>query len=133
MAGERERHIFLSGTEAAVDYTYSRGTPRGGDIPPRDPQAHRDRLAEEWAAIWAKKREEDEDRKAVHKTTRQGVYIQFEILPGFDVEKPGESYARNQVAQCYRASLARPNAELQNHRNDLLSSRERKRVPKEAG
>jgi hypothetical protein len=85
MAEKRERHIFLSGTESAVDYTYSGGAPRGGAIPPRDPQAHRNRLAEEWAAIWAKKREEDEERKAVHKTTRQGVYIQFETLPGFDV------------------------------------------------
>jgi hypothetical protein len=85
MAGEHERHIFLSGTNSAVDYTYAGGTPRGGAIPQRDPDTHRNRLVDEWAAIWAKKREEDEDRKAVQKTTKQGVYIQFETLPGFDV------------------------------------------------
>lgn len=87
MAGRRERHIFLSGTEKPFSYQKPPiKIDSDGSTPSRDdPQAHRDRLADEWSAIWAKKREEDEERKAVHKTTRQGVYIQFETLPDFDL------------------------------------------------
>jgi hypothetical protein len=86
MACRREPHIFLSGTESVIDYTYSGyHNRRKNALPKRDTQTHRDRLAAEWAAIWAKKREEDEERKAVQRTTKQGVYIQFETLPGFDV------------------------------------------------
>ncbi|MCC5877551.1 MAG: S8 family peptidase [Candidatus Sumerlaeia bacterium] len=85
MPQEPLRHIFLKGRERKANYTYGRVvriTP--APVPIHDPKSHRDRLANEWAAVWAKAKEKDEERKAVHKRTKAGVYIQFQSMPGFE-------------------------------------------------
>ncbi len=75
-------HIFLRETQETEEFT----TPRGGgpqkDIPQRNRQSHSTKLQNQWAAIWARAREQEETRTAVSMPTRDGVYVEFEGTPG---------------------------------------------------
>lgn len=73
------RHLFLSGQAKEASYTYVKDVHVNRPEPPvRDPEAHRQRLSRELAAIWAKAEQERGARSAVQKRTKDGVYIQFE-------------------------------------------------------
>lgn len=77
-------HIFLRDTGDVAEFT----TPRGGGPqkgPERDRQSHSEKLQEQWAAIWAKAREQAESRTAVSMPTKDGVYVEFEGAPGYDL------------------------------------------------
>ena len=81
MPGERFPHIFLPSPDQTIPFTNPRqggGRPR---IPVRDRVGHssflRRRLEEAWR--------ESESRHAVANTDRQGVYLDFESEPGFDL------------------------------------------------
>lgn len=82
-------HIFLRETQETEDFT----TPRGGgsqkNIPERNRQSHGTKLQNQWAAIWARAREQQESRTAVSMPTRDGVYVEFEGAPGYDMGEEG--------------------------------------------
>jgi len=84
MAAEHS-HIFLREAQETEKFT----TPRGGgpqnDIIQRNRQSHSTKLQNQWAAIWAKAREQDELRTAVSKPTRDGIYVEFEGAPGYNL------------------------------------------------
>ena len=78
-------HIFLREAQDTEEFT----TPRSGgpqkDIPQRDRQSHSAKLQSQWAAIWAKAKEQKESRTAVSMPSRDGVYVEFEGAPGHDL------------------------------------------------
>jgi hypothetical protein len=77
-------HIFLREAQEAEEFT----TPRGGgpqEGPQRNRQAHSVKLQHQWAAIWARAREQEESRTAVSMPTKDGVYVEFEGAPGHDL------------------------------------------------
>ena len=83
MASERS-HIFLREAQNTEEFT----TPRRGStqgVPQRNRQAHSVKLQNQWAAIWAKAREQEEFRTAVSMPTKDGVYVEFEGAPGHDL------------------------------------------------
>ncbi|MDR1533556.1 MAG: S8 family peptidase [Planctomycetota bacterium] len=55
-------------------------------LPPRDRGVHGGKLRREWTAIWAKAKKEGEFRTAVSKPAKDGVYIEFEGAPGYDLK-----------------------------------------------
>ena len=77
-------HIFLQDTQASHGFT----TPRKGGpspIPDRNRRAHSDRLRIQWQTIWTHAKERDEARSAASMPTKDGVYVEFEGKPGFDL------------------------------------------------
>lgn len=79
-------HIFLHDVRQAIAYTKPPGGPNIQDkLPRRDRQLHSIWLQEQWAAIWAKAREEHVSRLAVAMPTRDGVYIEFEGASGYEL------------------------------------------------
>ena len=77
-------HIFLRNAQESEKFT----TPRRGraqKVPQRDRQSHSVKLQKQWAAIWAKAREQEESRTDVSMPTRDGIYVEFEGKPGFDL------------------------------------------------
>lgn len=78
-------HIFLHKAQDTEEFT----TPRSGgpqkNIPQRDRHSHSAKLQSQWAAIWARAREQKESRTAVSMSTRDGVYVEFEGAPGHDL------------------------------------------------
>lgn len=77
-------HIFLHDAQETTEFT----TPRGGgaqSTPERDRQSHSVKLQKKWAAIWAKAREQEESRTAVSLPTKDGIYVEFEGAPGYDL------------------------------------------------
>lgn len=83
MAAEHP-HIFLRDAQETEEFTTPR---RGGaqSVPQRDRQSHSVKLQEQWAAIWAKAREQEESRTAVSMPTKDGIYVEFEGAPGYDL------------------------------------------------
>ena len=78
-------HIFLLETQGTEGFT----TPRGGgpqkDIPERNRQSHSTKLQNQWATIWTRAIEQQESRTAVSMPARDGVYVEFEGAPGYDL------------------------------------------------
>ncbi|MBX3176130.1 MAG: S8 family peptidase [Candidatus Hydrogenedentes bacterium] len=80
----QHRHIFLPDTGEKKNFT----TPRSGggqEAPPRNRKAHSAKLKEQWAAIWTKAREQEEARSAVSMPAKDGVYVEFEGAPGYEL------------------------------------------------
>jgi len=77
-------HIFLQDRQETGNFTSPR---RGG--PPKllsqNRQAHSERLQKQWAAIWVKAREQDLSRSAVSMRSKDGVYVEYEGAPGYDL------------------------------------------------
>lgn len=79
-------HIFLRDSGEISDYTRPpRKIEQGDRIPPRNRQEHSAKLQEQWAAIWAKAREQQESRTAVSMPTKEGVYVEFEGKQGYEL------------------------------------------------
>lgn len=77
-------HIFLNDRQASKGFT----TPRGGrepEGPQKERAIHSVRLKEQWDAIWATAKARDDSRSAVSKATKNGVYIEFEGEPGYQL------------------------------------------------
>ena len=77
-------HIFLQDIQALHGFT----TPRKGGpspIPDRNRRTHSDRLRRKWQTIWTHGKERDEARSAASMPTKDGVYVEFEGKPGFDL------------------------------------------------
>ncbi len=79
-------HIFLRDSGESSDYTRPprriAGAPR---FPTRDRPAHSDRLRRQWESIWTRAKERQESRTAVSMPTRDGIYVEFEGAPGYDL------------------------------------------------
>lgn len=77
-------HIFLREAQETEEFTTPR---RGGaqEVPERNRQTHSAKLQSQWAAIWARAREQQESRTAVSMPTKDGVYVEFEGAPGCDL------------------------------------------------
>ncbi|MBD3376228.1 S8 family serine peptidase [candidate division KSB1 bacterium] len=77
-------HIFLSEKQQTKEFTTPR---RGGpqQVPDRNPQTHSEKLQKQWAAIWAKAKEQQESRTAVSMSAKSGVYVEFEGAPGYEL------------------------------------------------
>lgn len=80
----QHRHIFLSDSGETGDFTTP---PRGGaqETLERNRKAHSAKLKEQWAAIWTKARQQEEARSAVSMPTKDGVYVEFEGAPGYEL------------------------------------------------
>jgi hypothetical protein len=78
-------HIFLPERRKVEEFT----TPSSGgakkDVLLRDRQSHSAKLQKQWADIWARVREQQEPRTAVSMPTKDGVYVEFEGAPGYDL------------------------------------------------
>lgn len=77
-------HIFLRNRQEAESFTTPRQGPRP-KIPQRTRLSHSEKLQKQWAAIWAKAKELEEARTAVSMQTKDGVYVEFEGAPGYDL------------------------------------------------
>lgn len=85
MAAEHP-HVFLRDSGESSAYTRPpRKIEQGDRIPTRNRQEHSVKLQEQWAAIWAKAREQQESRTAVSIPTKDGVYVEFEGKQGYEL------------------------------------------------
>lgn len=79
-------HIFLRDPGESSDY---RRPPRKIDqthkYPTRDRVLHSARLQQQWESIWARARDQQESRSVVSMSTKDGVYVEFEGAPGYDL------------------------------------------------
>jgi Subtilase family len=79
-------HIFLRNAGEISNYTRPpRKFKQEDKYPPRDRVSHSAKLQQQWAAIWAKVREQQESRSAVSMPTKDGVYVEFEGTSGYDL------------------------------------------------
>jgi len=77
-------HIFLRNVQETDEFTtHRRG--RHPDVLQRNRQMHSVKLQNQWAAIWAKAKQQKESRSAVSMPTKDGVYVEFEGAPGHDL------------------------------------------------
>lgn len=81
MAGERYKHIFLSGPTRTQGFTNPRSGGKTPSVPDRDRSRHSAYLKKRLADVWAK----SEHRRAVVVTERNGAYIDFLSEPGFEL------------------------------------------------
>lgn len=81
MASERYSIFFLDSTES---YTY-KGNGRGTHkIPPRNRKDHGQKLIRQFQDLWEDPRSNDESAHAI--VSRNGVYVEFRNLPGYDLK-----------------------------------------------
>lgn len=79
-------HIFLRDTGESSDYTRPpRKIDQAHRYPNRERESHSARLRQQWESIWTKAREQHNSRVAVSMPTRDGVYVEFEGAPGYDL------------------------------------------------
>lgn len=79
-------HIFLRDTGESSDYTRPpRKIEQAHRYPTRERVSHSARLRQQWESIWTRAREQQESRTAVSMPTRDGVYVEFEGAPGYDL------------------------------------------------
>lgn len=78
-------HIFLREVQEIEEFT----TPHGGgpqkNIPNRNRQSHSAKLSKRLADIWDKAKKLRESRMAVSLPTKDGIYIEFEGAPGYEL------------------------------------------------
>lgn len=82
---ESFRHIFLNQSGEASDFT----TPpsRGGEpkIPIRNREQHSGKLRRSLSSAWQKAHKKSANRTAISLPVRQGVYLEFESSPDYDL------------------------------------------------
>ncbi len=78
-------HIFLREKQESGEFTTPRRGGRRQNIPERDRSSHGTRLQNQWKSIWAEARRRQESRTAVSMPARDGVYVEFEGAPGYDL------------------------------------------------
>lgn len=79
-------HIFLRDSGESSDYTRPpRKIEQAQRFPARERESHSVRLRQQWESIWTRAREQQEFRTAVSMPTRDGVYVEFEGAPGYDL------------------------------------------------
>ena len=79
-------HIFLRDSGESSDYTRPpRKIEQAHRFPARERESHSARLRQQWESIWTRAREQQESRTAVSMPTRDGVYVEFEGAPGYDL------------------------------------------------
>lgn len=79
-------HIFLRNTGEPSDYTRPpRKIEQKHRFPPRERESHSAKLRKQWESIWTRAREQQASRMAVSMPTRDGVYVEFEGAPGYDL------------------------------------------------
>ena len=82
----KHSHIFLGDTGESSDYTRPpRKIEQAHRYPTRERESHSARLRQQWESIWTRAREQQESRTAVSMPTRDGVYVEFEGAPGYDL------------------------------------------------
>jgi len=79
-------HIFLRDSGESSDYTRPpRKIEQAHRFPTRERESHSARLQQQWESIWTRAREQQESRTAVSMPTRDGIYVEFEGAPGYDL------------------------------------------------
>ncbi len=79
-------HIFLRNTGEASDYTRPpRKIEQAHRYPARERLSHSTRLQQRWESIWTRAKVQQESRTAVSMPTKDGVYVEFEGAPGYDL------------------------------------------------
>lgn len=79
-------HIFLHDSGESYDFTRPpRKIEQLHRYPTRERGGHSAKLLQQWEAIWTRAREQKESRTAVSMPTRDGVYVEFEGAPGYDL------------------------------------------------
>ena len=79
-------HIFLGNTGESSEYTRPpQKIKQDHRYPTRERESHSARLQQQWESIWTRAREQQESRMAVSMPTRDGVYVEFEGAPGYDL------------------------------------------------
>jgi hypothetical protein len=78
-------HIFLHNAQKTEKFTTPPRRVGVKTVPPRNRQDHSAKLHEQWKAIWAKAKEQEESRAAVSMPSKDGVYVEFEGAPGYEL------------------------------------------------
>jgi len=78
-------HIFLRDAQETKKFTTPQQRGPKKKILQRNRQSHSAKLQEQWAAIWAKAKEQKESRTAVSMPTKDGIYVEFEGAQGYDL------------------------------------------------
>lgn len=79
------KHFFIDNSGTALPFTSKQ---QGGDkkkLPPRDRLEHGQLLQQKLNGAWKQAIESDEERKAVSLPTKQGVYLEFDSAPDFEI------------------------------------------------
>ncbi len=85
MADESLRHVFIKNTEREMDFTSKQ---RGGPklkFPTQNRFEHGNTIKQKFEDAWRQARELDEQRRAVSLLTKDGVYLEFESSPEYEL------------------------------------------------
>ena len=85
MASENLRHFFLDRTGDAVNYTSKQSGGEKPAYPERDRRDHGETIRRKLEEAWRQAKAIDEQRKAVALSTKDGIYLEFESSPGYEL------------------------------------------------
>lgn len=83
---ERYDNLFLSDTVSRVNYTNPQQNGPRFRLPTRDAGQHGATIRRQLDVAWQRYQEEVTNRQAVAVPTREGMYLEFESAPGFDLK-----------------------------------------------
>jgi hypothetical protein len=93
MSGEKLRNFFLEKTGTQIPFTSKNTGGSNKKIPPRDRTAHGQFLQKQLNAAWEFATKINEQRTAISLPTKQGIYLEFDSSPDFEiVTKSLENY-----------------------------------------
>lgn len=117
---DRRRHLLITGTSVAEQYTSPQQGGGAALLPPVNPTNHGDALKKQLDRAWNDLRTRDANHNTIAVEARRGVYLEFASAPGFDlalhsldVKKPGiELVATRKRKDVSYATVYVPNGQL---------------------
>ena len=83
---ERYDNLFLSDTVSRINYINPQQNGPRFRLPDRDARQHGANIRRQLDVAWQRYQEELTSRQAVAVPTREGMYLEFESAPGFDLK-----------------------------------------------
>ena len=85
MADEPLHHFFLDKSGTSLDFTSKPSIAEKPNYPPRQRYDHGKMLQQKLQDAWLQAKALDEQRKAVSLPTKEGIYLDVESAPGFEL------------------------------------------------
>lgn len=83
---DRHNNLFLTNTVQRIDYTTPQSNGPRFAVPPRNRRVHGTNIQRQFDAAWNSYQEELSRRQAVAIPVREGVYLEFQSAPGYELK-----------------------------------------------
>ena len=82
---EGYRHFFMEKSGRAIDFTSKKRGRNKFSIPSRNRHEHGMKIKRQLEECWRENRELEEQRRSVSLPTKQGMYLEFESAPAYEL------------------------------------------------